>query len=179
LFARIRVYYQSKFPFRDTVTAMSTSLVLALAVCIGIVAGLRSFTAPAVVCWAAHFGWLNLRGSHLAFMGGTIALVIFTVFALVELTSDKLPKTPSRTTPVPLTFRIVLGGLSGAALGIAGARSPTVTAVLGAVGAIVGAFGGYQVRHKVTTALHVRDYGVAFPEDLLAIGCALLIVSRF
>ncbi|MFY9804200.1 MAG: DUF4126 family protein [Candidatus Acidiferrales bacterium] len=158
---------------------MNTSLVLALAFCIGVVAGLRAFTAPAVVCWAAHFGWLNLHGSHFAFMGGMIALVIFTLFALVELTSDKLPKTPNRTTPMPLTFRIVLGALSGAALGVAGGQVQVLCAALAAVGAIAGAFGGYQVRHKIVTGLHVRDFGVALVEDLVAIGGGLLIVSRF
>jgi uncharacterized membrane protein len=41
---------------------------------LGCVAGLRSLTAPAVVCWAAHLGWLNLAGSKLAFMGHPGAL---------------------------------------------------------------------------------------------------------
>ncbi|MGC1968165.1 MAG: hypothetical protein WA673_17020 [Candidatus Acidiferrales bacterium] len=70
---------------------MNNSLVLALAFCIGIIAGLRSFTAPAVVCWAAHLGWLNLHGSHLAYMGSIIGVVIFTIFAPAELTADKFP----------------------------------------------------------------------------------------
>lgn len=172
-------YYQVALSFRDTFTAMTSSLILALAFCIGIIAGLRSLTAPAVVCWATHFGWLHLEGSHLAFMGSIIAAAIFTLFALVELTTDKLAKTPSRTTPMPLTFRVVTGALSGAALGIAGAQSIAFCAVLGAIGAIVGAFGGYQVRHKIVTGLHVRDYGVALLEDLVAVGGGLLIVSRF
>jgi uncharacterized membrane protein len=158
---------------------MNNSLVLVLAFCVGIIAGLRSFTGPAVVCWAAYLGWLNLHGSHLAFMGSIVAVVIFTIFALAELVADKLPKTPSRTTPMPLTFRVVTGALSGAALGIAGSRSVTLAALLGAIGAIAGAFGGYQVRHKLVTSLHVRDYGVAVLEDLVAIGGGLLIVSRF
>lgn len=158
---------------------MNHSLVLALAFCIGIIAGLRSFTAPAVVGWAAYLGGLNLHGSLLAFMGSLVAVVIFTIFALAELTADKLPKTPSRTAPMPLTFRVVTGALSGAALGTAGSQSVALAAVLGAIGAIAGAFGGYQVRHKLVTGLHVRDYGVAILEDLVAIGGGLLIVSRF
>ena len=112
-------------------------------------------------------------------MGSVVAVVVFTVFALVELTADKLPQTPSRTTPMPLTFRVITGALSGAALGIAGTQSAALAAVLGAIGAIVGAFGGYRVRHKLVTSLHVRDYGVAVLEDLVAIGGGLLIVSRF
>ncbi len=158
---------------------MNAALVLALVFCIGLIAGLRSFTAPAVICWAAHLGWINLHGSSLVFMANIISVIIFTIFALVELTSDKLPKTPSRTTPVPLTFRMVLGALSGAALAIAGSQSLALGAVLGGIGAIVGAFGGYQIRHRIVTGLQVRDFGVALMEDLIAIGGGLLIVSRF
>jgi uncharacterized membrane protein len=179
LLALIHFCYRLAFLSCDTFTAMSSSVVLALAFSMGIVAGLRSLTAPAIVCWAAYLGWLKLHSSHLAFMGGIVAVVIFTIFALAELTADKLPKTPSRTAPMPLTFRVVTGALSGAALGIAGNQSVALAAILGAIGAIVGAFGGYQVRYKLVTSLHVRDYGVAVLEDLVAIGGGLLIVSRF
>jgi len=46
---------------------MPTSYVLLLAFGIGIIAGLRSLTAPAVVAWLRS-GWLNLHGTSLAFM---------------------------------------------------------------------------------------------------------------
>jgi uncharacterized membrane protein len=121
---------------------MNSSLVLTLAFCIGIVAGLRSLTAPAVVSCAAHLGWINLHGTPLSFMGTATAALFFTLFALVELTTDKLPKTPSRTTPVPLTVRVVLGALSGAVLCLAGSQSLALGAVLGAIGAVAGALGG-------------------------------------
>jgi len=52
---------------------------------LGCVAGLRSLTAPAVVCWAAHFGWLHLTGTRLAFMNHRATLTIFTVLALLNL----------------------------------------------------------------------------------------------
>jgi uncharacterized membrane protein len=157
---------------------MNASWVLILVFCIGVIAGLRSLTAPAVVCWAAHLGWINLHGSPLWFMGNRIAVLIFTILAMAELTSDKLPKTPSRTTPVPLTTRVVMGALSGAALGIAGSQSLALGAVLGAIGAIAGTFGGYQVRHRIVTGWRLPDLAVALAEDLIAIGGGLLIVSR-
>jgi uncharacterized membrane protein len=82
---------------------------LLLAFCIGIVAGLRSLTAPAVVAWTAHLGWIKLSGSPLVFMGSAWAVSIFTLLALVELVTDQVPKTPARTTAVPLGARIVMG----------------------------------------------------------------------
>ncbi len=48
---------------------MNPSQVLLLAFLIGVVAGLRSLTAPAVVAWAAHRNWLNLHDTPLSFMG--------------------------------------------------------------------------------------------------------------
>src|SRR6267154_549933 len=69
--------------------AMAPSYVLLLAFGIGIIAGLRSLTAPAVVACAAHRGWLNLHGTALAFMGSTAAVAIFTVLAVVELVADQ------------------------------------------------------------------------------------------
>ncbi len=112
-------------------------------------------------------------------MGTATAALLFTLFALVELTTDKLPKTPSRTTPVPLTVRVVLGALSGAVLGLAGGQSLALGAVLGAIGAVAGAFGGYQARHRIVTGSGLPDFAVALAEDLIAIGGGLLIVSRF
>ncbi len=75
---------------------MSENSVFFLAVGIGIVAGLRALTAPAVVSWAAYLGWLNLHDSPLSFMGSAVAVAIFSLAAIAEYVNDKLPKTPSR-----------------------------------------------------------------------------------
>jgi uncharacterized membrane protein len=158
---------------------MNTSLILCLAFAIGVIAGLRSLTAPAVVCWAAHLGWINLHGSHLALLGSTVTVVVVTLLAIFELINDKLPATPSRTTPGPLGARIVMGALCGAALVIGGGQGVALGAIAGIVGAVVGTFGGYQARHQIVTKLKVKDIGVALMEDLIAIGGALLIVTRF
>ena len=80
-----------------------------LAIGIGIVAGLRSFTAPAVVAWAAHFGWLSLHDSPLGFMGSTTAVAILSLLAIGELVADKLPMTPNRTASAPLLARVITG----------------------------------------------------------------------
>jgi len=71
---------------------------------IGVVAGLRSLTAPAVVAWAANLGWINLHNSPLAFMGSKWTVVIFTALAVVELVADQLPSTPARTAANISTF---------------------------------------------------------------------------
>lgn len=153
-------------------------VVLLLALGIGVVAGLRSLTAPAVVAWAAHLGWVNLQGSPLAFMGSVWAVAIFTVLAMIELVADQLPNTPARTAPVGLSARVVTGALSGACVGLAGGGALWATAVAGALGGIAGAFAGYQTRVRLVRTLHAPDFAIAIPEDLAAIGLGLFLVTR-
>ncbi len=156
---------------------MNTDSVLALAVGIGIVAGLRSLTAPAAVSWAAHLGWLDLGGSPLAFIGSTPAVVILSLLAAGEYVADLLPKTPRRTMPAPLIARIVMGGLSGAALCVSASQSLLAGAVLGGIGGVIGAFAGYEARRRLVNGLKVKDAVIAIPEDLVAIALAYFIVS--
>ncbi len=158
---------------------MNSGFALLLVFGIGVVTGLRSMTAPAVVAWAARLGWISLHGSPLAFMGSAWAVGIFTLGALGEFVADQLPTTPPRTAALGLTARIVIGLLTGACLGVAGGASYWLGALIGAIGAIAGAFGGYQARVRLVRGLHVPDAAVAIPEDLVAIGLGLLLVSRF
>jgi uncharacterized membrane protein len=153
-------------------------MILLLAFLIGLLTGLRSLTPVAVTAWATHLGWLKLSRS-LAWLGTTVGVAFFTLLALVELVADKLPKTPARTAPPGLIARILLGGLAGACIAVAGGQTAIVGAGLGAVGGIVGAYGGYQVRIQLVKALGTPDIVVAIVEDLVTIGCSLWIVSRF
>jgi uncharacterized membrane protein len=155
------------------------NLTMLLVLGIGVVAGLRSLTAPAVVAWAAQLGWINLQGSPLAFMGSKWTVGILTLLALVELVTDQLPSTPARTAAVGLSARIVTGALSGACLAVAGSAAPWLGAVVGVIGGLIGTFGGYQARVRLVRGLRVPDIAIAIPEDIVAIGLGLLLVSRF
>jgi uncharacterized membrane protein len=150
---------------------------LTLALGIGFVAGLRSVTAPAAVSWAACYGWLDLQGTPLQFMGSWAAVAVFSFLAVAEYVADKLPRTPSRIRPGPLIGRILFGGLSGAALALSAQQSPAAGTVLGGIGAVIGAFTGYKVRTQLVPRLGVRDLAVALPEDLIAIVLAYLLVA--
>jgi uncharacterized membrane protein len=158
---------------------MTTPVVFILAFGIGLVAGLRSMTAPAIVSWAAHLKWLSLQNSPLFFLGSTAAAYILAVCAVGELVVDKLPNTPSRTEPPGLIARTVMGGLSGAALSAAGNKSLAVGAMLGAVGGILGGFAGYQLRTRLVQALGIPALVVALMEDAVAIGGGFFLVTRF
>src|SRR6266702_3632800 len=78
-----------------------TTCVFVITFAVGVIAGLRTFTAPMVVSWAASLKWLHLEGTWAAFLGYAATPYIMTAIALAELGGDKLPKTPSRETPGP------------------------------------------------------------------------------
>jgi uncharacterized membrane protein len=145
---------------------------------LGCVDGLRSLTAPAIVCWAARFGWLHFAGTKFAFIAHRSTLTVFTLLAIVELVVDKLPNTPARTAPVGLIARIVLGGASGLALATGAGISVSLAGVIASIGAIAGAFGGYHIRRAVVLKTHLPDLVVAIAEDAIAIAGGLLIVSH-
>jgi uncharacterized membrane protein len=66
--------------------------ILVFSFLIGVIAGLRAMTAPAIVSWAAGFGRVPLEGSSLHFMSHPVTRYIFGIAALGELVNDKLPK---------------------------------------------------------------------------------------
>jgi uncharacterized membrane protein len=149
-------------------------IVYVLAFLIGVVAGLRTFTAPAAASWAAHLGWLPLAGTPLAFMGSVWAAGILTLMAFVEFVTDQLPTTPSRTVPMQFGARIVMAAVAGAAIG---APSGLLIGggVAGIVGAVIGTYGGSAARARLAAAFR-KDRPAAFIEDAVAIAVAILVV---
>ena len=113
------------------------------------------------------WGWL-------AFLGYAWTPWIFTLLALVELVTDQLPATPSRTVPVQFGARIVMGALCGGAIG-ASAGSLIAGAVAGIVGAVIGTLAGRAARASLAATLG-KDRPAAIIEDAVAIAGAFVIV---
>jgi uncharacterized membrane protein len=143
------------------------------ALLIGVIAGLRTMTAPALVSWLAYHGGLDLSGTWLSFLGNFWVHVITVILAIVELITDQLPSTPSRKVPVQFGARIVMGALAGGAIGAA-KGSLVVGAILGIVGAVIGTYGGAAFRARLASAFG-SDRPAALVEDAVAIGGAVLI----
>jgi uncharacterized membrane protein len=141
---------------------------------LGLVTGMRSMTAMAVLCWFAYRGDLSLDGTWAFWAGKLVTAIVFTVLAFGELIVDKLPKMPNRTAPGPLLARIMIGGLVGAivAAGLNGSEFEGV--ILGVGGALIGAFGGFLIRREIVLRQGCKDWQVALAEDASAIICAVL-----
>ena len=152
---------------------VTTGVVLPLL--IGVIAGLRAMTAPAAISLAARAGRLDLATTRLAFLGYAYTPWIFAALALVELVTDQLPTTPSRTVPIQFGTRILMVGLTGGAIA-GGGGALAIGAIAGMVGAVIGTLGGRALRARLAAALG-SDRPAAVIEDLIALGGAFLIVQ--
>ena len=153
---------------------MTHALVLLLALLIGVVAGLRAFTAPAVVAWAAMLQWINLDGTWASWMGHWVTVAILTVLAVAELVSDQMPTMPSRKSAPQFLARLATGAFAGAVLGTAwGYRWGSLGA--GMIGAVLGTVGGFAVRTRLVAANGGRDRPVALAEDAFAAAAGIAV----
>jgi uncharacterized membrane protein len=151
--------------------------VYALALLIGVVAGLRAMTAPAVVSWAAYLCRMHLEGTWLAFLGYAWTPYILSALALAELVTDQLPDAePQGANAVwraDCYRSIVRHRLRGVRRDMDGGL------VAGVIGAIAGTLGGYEFRKRLVAATGGKDLPIALLEDAIAIGGAILIVTSF
>ncbi|MBV8927851.1 MAG: DUF4126 family protein [Mycobacteriaceae bacterium] len=153
---------------------MTQVLVLLLALLIGVVAGLRALTPPAVVSWAAFLGWLHLDHTWASWIAIVGVTVLLTILLVIELITDQLPKTPSRKTPMQFGVRLITGGFAGAVIG-AGFGYDFTALAAGVVGALLGTLGGYEARRRLAGAFG-RDLPAAVLEDIVAVGGGFLLV---
>ena len=153
---------------------MTQAVVILLALLIGVIAGLRALTAPAVVAWGAFLGWIDVDGKWSHFVAHPIAVIVLTVLLLVELVTDQLPKTPSRRTPPQFITRLITGAFAGAVIGSA-SHHTFIGMGAGIIGAVFGTLGGAQARSRLTAANGGKDRPVAIGEDVVAVGGGFLI----
>ena len=153
-----------------------TELILLSCFGIGVVAGLRSMTAPAVVSLAAYFGWLDVSGGPFWFLASPLVVALLTIWALFELVMDKTPRLGNRTGFLGLPFRIITSSCSGAAIASAAGRGIVPGIIVGLVGGLIGTFGGYHARKTIDQRTSIGDFSIALAEDLIAITLGLLVV---
>lgn len=163
---------------------MTVVLALLLALLIGVVAGLRALTPPAVVAWGGALGWIDLDGTWAQFLTHPITVTVLTVLLVVELITDQLPNTPARTVTVQFAARLFTGAFAGAVVvtgALAAAKTGTVVSGIGAgvIGAVLGTMGGYRARKALVERNGGRDLPVALVEDAIAVlgGFAVVFVA--
>ena len=153
---------------------MTQVLVIVLALLIGVIAGLRALTAPAVVAWGAFLGWIDVDGKWSEWVAHPITVTVLTIFLVVELVTDQLPKTPSRKTTPQFTTRLIMGAFAGAVIGSAFFHTFSALGA-GIVGAVLGTLGGAEARTRLVAANGGRDRPIALVEDVVAVGGGFLV----
>ncbi len=150
-----------------------------LAAGLGVVAGLRSMTAPAILSRAARIGPLGLAGSPFQLFGRSAVGTVLATLAVGELIADKIPSIPARTKPGILTGRALSGALCGAVVCHAAGESTLNGACLGALGAVAGSFAGRELRRLASDRGSVPGWVGALAEDAIAVGAGVAAFSRF
>ena len=158
---------------------MNPTIVLIAVFGIGFLCGLRAFAPLALVSWMAVWGWTPVAGSPFWFIGKTVFAIAISILAVLELVSDKLPKTPPRTQLMPLIGRLVTGGIAGAAMAFSAGRPWLHGLLLGPIGALIGTFTGYYARRSLVQSLRLPDLVVALMEDFVTIAGTLFLVHNF
>ncbi len=151
---------------------MGFLLVLLLGVC----TGLRTLTPIAVLCWFAYRNALHLVGWR-SFTANLIAVCIFTLMALGEYIGDKLPSTPSRTSPVGLIGRSLFGAFVALLLAQPLLLNPVTAILVGILGALIGTYGGWFARTRCVLGLKCPDWPVAVAEDCLTILFSIVLLN--
>ncbi len=148
--------------------------VLIAAFVLGVVCGLRSMVGLAAASWAANRQQIPLQGTWLSFLGFRYTPYITSLLAVGEVINDKLPKTPSRLVPPQFAGRVVMGALTGSAIGVSQGHF-IVGALSGIVGSVAGTLGGAKAR-AFAARLFGRDLPAALLEDVLAIVLAFVAI---
>lgn len=151
-------------------------VVLVCCLGIGIAAGLRSMTPPAVVSWAGYVGWLPITAGPFWVISWWPVVVLLTAWALFELVLDKTTKIGNRTGTVGLIFRIITSSFSGAVVSSAAGAGIGLGIVAGLVGGMIGTYGGYHLRRACVSKTSLSDLPVAIAEDIIAIGLGVVCV---
>ena len=146
----------------------------------GVLAGMRSMTAPALL--GLH---LAQRPSELP-EGTPLPLAskwtagALAVLATGEIIADKMSWMPARISPPALLGRVLVGALAGAVVSSPRQRLHVGHALLGATAAAVSAFAFYTLRRVATRKLGVSNGVAGLAEDALvaALGARLLTSMR-
>lgn len=156
-------------------TRFSKSLWQALS--LGVLAGMRTSSAPLIVNQILHkYPSKSLSGSPLRFMKSEKAGIVFKIFAAGELVGDKLPFTPNRIEFGGIVGRCLSGGLAGATIFKANNNNALIGGLLGAAAAFGSTFGSYFLRKAIVKKSQAYDPFIGALEDSIVIGSGIALI---
>ncbi len=159
---------------QENSTAMETleerpAKIYTRATILGFVTGIRSMMPLALLTWTGN---TSQNGTP------SPSMLLTTLAALAEVIADKLPITPSRTSPGPFIGRLVIGGLGGMILCRRAHLSPVVGAITGSIGAGIGASVISYSRSWLSKVTKLPNPLWGGLEDILALGLGFFAVRK-
>lgn len=151
----------------------TSSNLLFAALALGVVTGMRSMLAPALVGRAlARQDDIDDAPEPAPLLASRGAQRFFVPMAAAELLGDKMPFAPDRTIAPSMLVRALSGGVTAAAL--AGARREPVwlAALIGACAALVASEVGLSLRKRYGSSGGLANAALGLTEDCLALTIA-------
>ena len=145
---------------------------------LGVVAGMRSMSAPALLSRAMRQGRVeNLADTRFAPLLSSKVFSVFYLLAAGEMVADKSAGIPSRISPPALLGRAASGALVGAALFVSGEHRGISGAAVGTLATIAAAYASYYARSGAGEALGVPDQMLGHLEDGIVLFGGLRLLS--
>ncbi|MBD1392205.1 DUF4126 family protein [Mucilaginibacter glaciei] len=150
------------------------------AVGLGIIAGARTFMAPAVIShmYSRHPS-RYLEHTPFEFMQTISASKVFKVLALGELVGDKLPNAPNRTDFPGLIGRTVAGIWVGASVYKAHRKKAFVGGLIGGASALAATFGCFFLRDALGKKTNIPDPIIGAVEDVMTITAGVILAKGY
>lgn len=145
---------------------------------LGVVAGMRSLVAPALLSHKlVRTVPVKEPSEPIHYLAQPPASMILKALAGGEILGDKIPNVPDRTIPVEFGARVASGATCGAFLAQIEGEAIPVGAIVGGLGTVVGTLAFFHLRQWLDNELGLPDPVVALAEDALAIGLGWQIVN--
>jgi uncharacterized membrane protein len=147
------------------------------AIAIGIIAGIRSMSAPAIASTYLAAG-KNSADSRFGILASPAATTLLKLLAAGEIIADKLPIVPARVSAAPLIARVASGAISAAVACAASRKRVALGAALGGIAALVGVVGFYVLRRTIASKTNLPDPMLGVAEDARVIGGTRTVLGR-
>ena len=148
---------------------------LGQAIGIGWLAGMRSVSALAISTnLASHTGFFKPKTPLIRFLKKPVVQISSYILAAGEMVADKLPTTPDRIKPVPLTGRALMGALSGAVIYTLARRNPFTGALIAGAAAVASTYTMYYLRKEIKATTNAPDLVLGLAEDAIVISQVII-----
>ena len=144
----------------------------------GVLAGMRTFSAPALLSHQLRQQPVDAPKGRAHALASKRTSRVLTALAISELAADKTPWIPARISPPALVGRALAGALAGSAVASPHRRLTVGRALLGATAAVASSFAFYKLRQLATRQWGLPNVVAGLMEDAVAVALGSRLLAR-